>query len=87
MATAPFTSTYTVGLPPSTQAEIDGILADLRTTVQKWGTLADKLSAATDAITEAVPLIQGSVKEAADTVTKFHIQGKGPFGSEISGGS
>lgn len=83
MATAPFTSTYTMGIPPSTQAEIDGILADLHTTVQKWGTLADKLSAATGAITEAVPLIQGSVKEAADTLKEFKITG--PLG--IKGGS
>jgi hypothetical protein len=80
---APFTSTYTVGLPPSTQAEIDGILADLRLAVQKWGKLADKLSTATDAITVAAPLIQGSVKEAADTLKEFKITG--PLG--IKGGS
>ena len=36
---------------------------------------------------KAVPAIQGDVQQAALAVTAFHIQGKGPFGSEISGGS
>jgi hypothetical protein len=81
MDTAPFTSTYTIGIPPSTQAEIDGILADLRTAVRKWGALADKLSAAMDAITEAVPLIQADVKEIADAAKNLH--GTGPLGTKF----
>lgn len=36
---------------------------------------------------KAVPEITASVQEAADALKAFHIQGKGPFGSEISGGS
>jgi hypothetical protein len=85
-----------MGLPPSTQAEIDGILADLRTAVQKWGVLADKIdsfvdkgNAALDAIkatadagTQAIPLIQADVKEIADAAKNLH--GTGPLGTKFS---
>ena len=78
---APFTSTSTISLPLSTQAEIDGILADLRTAVKKWGTLADKMADTTDAITGAVPLILVSVKEIADAARNLH--GTGPLGTKF----
>ena len=93
MAESP-TITLTIALPPDTVAEVNGLIADLRTVAQKYATMADKCDAALDAIkaaadagTQAVTAIQGDVKQAADAVTAFHIQGKGPFGSEISGGS
>ena len=63
----PFTETYTVGLPTATQAEVDGLIADLRSTVQKIGAAADK-------VTAAVPLIQASIQEIADAAKAFKIK-------------
>jgi len=72
----PFTETYTIGLPTATQEEIDGLIADLRSAVQKWGAAADRLAITAttlgkfgqtaDAITTAIPLVQASVQEIAD---------------------
>ena len=57
----PFTETYTIGLPPTTQAEVNGLIADLRTTVQK-------LNSVGDAILAAIPAIKSDAQEAADAM-------------------
>jgi hypothetical protein len=77
---------YTITLPPATQAEIDGLIADLRTAVQKYSTLADKMSAAvpsiqTDvhttaaAVAAAIPAIQGDVNAVAAKVASIKVPG------------
>ena len=62
---------YTITLPPSTQAEIDGLIADLRTAAQKFSTLADKVSALTAAIQTEIPAAQSSIQEIADAVKEL----------------
>jgi len=57
----PFTETYSIGLPPTTQAEVNGLIADLRTTVQK-------LNSVGDAILAAIPAIKSDAQEAADAM-------------------
>jgi t-SNARE complex subunit (syntaxin) len=64
---------YTITLPPATQAEIDGLIADLRTLVQKYSTLADTVNT-------AVPALQMDVKTATDAVKAFKFSFSGPMG-------
>ena len=92
MATTP-TPTITKQLAISIPPEFMQLIANLNTAVVRWNALADDakaalnaIKAAADAGTQAVPAIQRDVQQAALAVTAFHIQGKGPFGSEISGG-
>ena len=53
---------YTITLPPATQAEIDGLIADLRNAVQKVSDLADKINATAAAITNEIPAAQSSIQ-------------------------
>jgi hypothetical protein len=77
---------YTITLPPATQAEIDGLIADLRNAVQKVSALSDKMSAAvpsiqTDvhttaaAVAAAIPAIQGDVNAVAAKVASIKVPG------------
>ena len=68
---------YTITLPPATQAEIDGLIADARAAVQKYSALADTLGATASAA------IQASIQEIADAAKTFKFSG--PMG--IHGGS
>jgi hypothetical protein len=74
---------YTITLPPATQAEIDGLIADARAAVQKYSALADTLGATASAITAEIPAIQASIQEIADAAKTFKFSG--PMG--IHGGS
>ena len=80
MATTPLTETYTVGLPPSASAEVDGLIADLRTAVQGARDTLTKIGSAADAITEAVPLIQEDVRAVSDAVKNLKFSFSGPLG-------
>ena len=64
---------YTFMLPPETQAEIDGLIADLRTAVQKVSALADTINT-------AIPELQADVKSATDAVKAFKFSFSGPMG-------
>jgi hypothetical protein len=66
---------YTITLPPATQAEIDGLIADLRTAVQKYSDLADKINATAAAITNEIPAAQSSIQELADAIKNFKLSG------------
>ena len=57
---------YTITLPPATQAEIDGLIADLRTAAQKVSALAD-------AVTAELPQLQASIQEIADAAKNFRV--------------
>ena len=74
---------YTITLPPATQAEIDGLIADLRLATQKYSDLADKINATAAAITNEIPAAQGSIQELADAIKNFKLSG--PLG--IHGGA
>jgi hypothetical protein len=73
---------FTIGLPPTTQAQIDGLLSDLRLTVKKWGTVADKYAALADSAKQSLPgvnaaldAVSNAVKEIADAVKGFKFTG------------
>ena len=66
---------YTITLPPATQAEIDGLIADLRNAVQKVSDLADKINATSAAITTEIPAAQSSIQELADAIKNFKLSG------------
>jgi hypothetical protein len=66
---------FTITLPPATQAEIDGLIADLRTAVQKYSDLADKINATAAAITNEIPAAQSSIQELADAIKNFKLSG------------
>ena len=66
---------YTITLPPATQAEIDGLIADLRNAVQKVSDLADKINATAAAITNEIPAAQSSIQELADAIKNFKLSG------------
>jgi HAMP domain-containing protein len=81
---------FTITLPPATQAEIDGLIADLRLAVQKYSTLADKVSTTAAAIQTEIPVAQTSIQEIADAVKELGDAAKtfkfsGPLG--MHGGS
>jgi hypothetical protein len=71
----PYLITSTIVLPPATQTEIDGLIADLRTVVQKYSTLADKINATAAAITTEIPAAQSSIQELADAIKNFKLSG------------
>jgi hypothetical protein len=75
----PYLITSTIVLPPATQTEIDGLIADLRTAVQKYSTLADKIDAAVPVIqgvvTTEITALQASVQEVADAIKNFKLSG------------
>lgn len=64
---------FTITLPPATQAEIDGLIADLRTAVQKYSALADTINT-------AIPELKADVKSATDAVKAFKFSFSGPMG-------
>ena len=66
---------YTFTLPPATQTEIDGLIADLRTLLQKYSALADKVSTTAAAITTEIPAAQSSIQELADAIKNFKLSG------------
>jgi methyl-accepting chemotaxis protein len=77
---------FTITLPPTTQAEIDGLIADLRTAAQKYSALADKLNAsvptisnnldlALESVTASVTAAQASIQEIADAAKTFKFSG------------
>lgn len=75
----PYLITSTIVLPPATQTEIDGLIADLRTAVQKYSALADKIDAAVPVIqgvvTTEITALQASVQEVADAIKNFKLSG------------
>jgi hypothetical protein len=75
----PYLITSTIVLPPATQTEIDGLIADLRTAVQKYSALADKIDAAVPVIqgvvTTEIAALQASVQEVADAIKNFKLSG------------
>ena len=62
----PATITFTIALPAATIAEVNGLIADLRTAVQKYSGLADTAGA-------EIPQLQASIQEIADAAKKFKI--------------
>lgn len=65
--------TITIPLPPDTVAEVNGLIADLRTAAQKVSALTDKVSALADTVTAEIPQLQSSIQEIADAAKHFKV--------------
>ena len=63
---------------PDTTLTITIIGADVPGLIEKLAETVAKLGATADAVTQAIPAIQGDVKEAVDAIKAFKIAG--PFG-------
>jgi methyl-accepting chemotaxis protein len=85
---------YTITLPPATQAEIDGLIADLRTVIHEMNTAAQNIGSGIQSmdsdfhttmttVDAEISAIQASIQEIADAAKTFKFSG--PMG--IHGGS